>query len=320
MPLDSDGTIDGKTTIRGYLEKENIPYGLWAYPDNIKGLLRLFANTRTFNRIRGVYDHKAMQNIHVVTASGVGGGSLVYFNITEKPEPLVYKNWAIQNDNIKLDSKCSYRDIYGVDAEKFVEDFVDIDNKVFDYFDITEKFIGVNTITTTAGLGKFKLPRTKAFQNAAKVINSSTHKLMNEQDLNARLSITDVKDGLFSNPHPSKAEKMKYSKENNVCQRQGRCGLGCIPGARHTLNKQLYTSISKGKPIDIFPLCKVDRIEENSKEVDEYKDYKYKIFFKDFRDTANGTDRIIKAKQIILSAGTLGSTEVLLRIKRETSA
>ena len=84
MPSTSDGTIDGKPTIREYLEKENIPYGLWAYPDNIKGLLRLFANTRTFNSVRGLYDHKAMQNVHVVTASGVGGGSLVYFNLTCK--------------------------------------------------------------------------------------------------------------------------------------------------------------------------------------------------------------------------------------------
>ncbi len=107
---------------------------------------------------------------------------------------------------------------------------------------------------------------------------------MNEQSLNAKLSITNINDGLFNNSHPTKAEKTKYSKENNVCQRQGRCGLGCIPYARHTLNKQLYDAISNGKPIDIFPLCKVgDHIEENNKDDNDNDDnmsYKsQKIFF-----------------------------------------
>ncbi len=164
MPATSDGTIDEKPTIREYLEKENIPYGVWAYHDNINGIFRLFANTRTFNSIRGLYDHKAMQNVHVVTASGVGGGSLVYFNLTARPDPQVYKNWAIQNEEISLDSKYSFQDIYGKDADRFTEDSTDIDKKIFDYFDIAEKFIGVNTITTTAGLGNSNFQEPKHFK------------------------------------------------------------------------------------------------------------------------------------------------------------
>ncbi len=45
MPIDANSTTDGKPTIRQYLEENNIPYSTWAYPDNIKGLIRLFANT-----------------------------------------------------------------------------------------------------------------------------------------------------------------------------------------------------------------------------------------------------------------------------------
>src|SRR3989442_10293774 len=29
----------------------------------------------------------------------------------------------------------------------------------------------------------------------------------------------------------------------NYCERQGRCIVGCLPGARHTLNKQLLAAI-----------------------------------------------------------------------------
>ncbi len=333
MPSSPDGTIGSNpnpapgstssySTIREYLEKKNVPYSLWAYPDNFKGLLRVFANTRTFSPIRGLYDHKAMKNVHVVTASGVGGGSLIYFNITEKPDPIVYQNWAIQKDgNPSLDTQYSYNDIYGEEAAKdYVDTPAEADLKQFDYFDIAEQFIGVNKITTTAALGKFKLLRTKAFQDAAATQTKDfKYALMNPKDLDVSLSITDIGVDKIGAQHPSKAEKMKYSKENNVCQRQGRCGLGCIPGARHTLNKQLFNAIQKGKPLDIFPLCKVDHIEPIEKDDPMHtKGYKYKISFTDFSDdkrNGNGTPRVIKAKQVILAAGTLGSTEILLKSK-----
>ena len=32
----------------------------------------------------------------------------------------------------------------------------------------------------------------------------------------------------------------KYFAETNVCERQGRCAIGCIPGARHTNNKKIF--------------------------------------------------------------------------------
>jgi hypothetical protein len=104
----------------------------------------------------------------------------------------------------------------------------------------------------------------------------------------------------------------KYKKETNVCQRQGRCGLGCIPGARHTLNKQIYKAISDSKSLDVFPLCKVDHIEYTEK---NDSGYKYSVVLKDYRDLDEGIDEVINAKQVILSAGTLGSTEILLRSK-----
>lgn len=152
-----------------------------------------------------------MRNVHVITASGVGGGSLVYTNVTEKPDASVYKDWPTQSDNFPLDTKYSYNDIYGEEeAKNFVENPVDADKKIFDYFDLAENYIGVNRITTTDGLGKFKLPRARIFQNAANLINKTYHNIINDPkkdgngntladlDLDVRLSITDVQDGLFS--------------------------------------------------------------------------------------------------------------------------
>jgi cholesterol oxidase len=117
--------------------------------------------------------------------------------------------------------------------------------------------------------------------------------------------------------------------ETNICERQGRCGLGCIPGARHTLNKQIFSHINILKlPIDIHPLCQVLEVEELS----PGQEYKYAVKFLDYRDLIDKEDfspikelteqdkakitKVIKTNRVILSAGTLGSTELLLKSKK----
>ncbi|TLX90299.1 MAG: hypothetical protein E6K94_07700 [Thaumarchaeota archaeon] len=338
MPLTSDGTIDGTSTIREYLEKNNMPYSLWAYPNNTNGFLSLIGNTRIIDKVRGLYDYRKLKNVGVVTASGVGGGSLVYFNITERPEHSVYESWATQNEVDHLDTKYSPKEVYDANAINYVEKEEDIDKKSLDYFDIAQNFIGVNTITTNASMGKFKLPRTHAFQDAAQKISDQSGNIINDPrkdaggktipdenekpilDFDARLSISDIPSGLFAIDkenkvlHPTRPEINKYSRPNqtNSCQRQGRCGLGCIPGARHTLNKQLHNALTNPNiknNIDIFALCQVDRIEETKNN----PDYKYIIFFSDYADSQEPFPRQVLAKSLILAAGTLGSTEIMLR-------
>jgi hypothetical protein len=312
MPDNKEGTLDGKPTIRQYLNEDDMPYGTWAYPDDIKGLFNVFGNSRPINNIKGVYDYTAMKNVHVITASGVGGGSLVYTNVTEEPEECVYKDWPTQNDG-KIPLIPSSKDTHETK-----------------YFDMANKFIGVNSITTTAGIGRFKLPRAKVFQKAAK--SSKVNKnLMNTNSLDAKLSITDIPQELFDKDHghPTTEEIDKFSKEANVCQRQGRCVLGCIPGARHTLSKQIHKYLHEGKSLDVHPLCEVIDIGESSEQ-----DYKYKVKFLDYRDIIDlkdmprreltdqekkGITKMIKAKKVILAAGSLGSTEMLLKCKNSHS-
>jgi len=109
--------------------------------------------------------------------------------------------------------------------------------------------------------------------------------------LDAKLSITDISTDIF-NPtagHPSQEDIKKYTSamETNICERQGRCGLGCIPGARHTLNKQIFTHANILKlPIDVHPLCEVLEIEE----LPPGQGYKYAVKFIDYRDIINESD------------------------------
>src|SRR3989442_6541481 len=52
----------------------------------------------------------------------------------------------------------------------------------------------------------------------------------------------------------------------NYCERQGRCNVGCLPGARHTLNKQLLPAVLRG-PLDpqktpLFPNIELKNLAE----------------------------------------------------------
>ena len=285
-PDSPEGRADpNRPTMREILDQNHMPYNTWAYPDNLKGVFKILGSSRPINRIKGVYDYRTLGNVHIITASGVGGGSLVYANITERPHQNVYANWPVEHD--------------------------DYPRRLADFFDKAENFIGINKITTNAGLGGFKLPRASVFQAAAKAINSKYGNIVNIDSLDANLSITDVPRGLFAPDipptHPTSEEIKKYSKQANVCQRQGRCVLGCLPGSRHTLNRQIYSAISVGLPLDVYALCEVKNIETTDK-----PDYKYRVHFIDYRDSDQGKERSIYANLVILAAGSLGSTEILL--------
>jgi len=55
-----------KQTVREYLETHDMPYDIWAYPDNIEGIFKVFGNSTTVNKLKGLYDYRPMKNVHVL--------------------------------------------------------------------------------------------------------------------------------------------------------------------------------------------------------------------------------------------------------------
>jgi len=311
-------------SLRSFLVKNDFPFRTWAYPNDTKGMFTAIRNSRAANKIEGLYDFRRLKNVNIISGSGVGGGSLVYFNLTVKPDHDVYNNWPTEHDG---------------------------STSLEEYYPIAEDFIGVNPITTASAFSKppTKLPKSKVFQDAANRISDLTGDILNLKrgedgkpirdsngrallDADANLSITDLSKDVFKpdKGRPSQDDIKKYSAfiEKNICQRQGRCGLGCVPDSRHTLDKHLFNAIAKDHlPLDVNPLCEVLEIYEL-----EGEDHKYAIKFLDYRDIIdfddfspteelteqqrNSITKIIKTNNIILSAGTLGSTEILLKSKR----
>src|SRR5438067_5043995 len=95
---------------------------------------------------------------------------------------------------------------------------------------------------------------------------------------------------------------------HTFCERQGRCMLGCLPAARHTLNKTLVKFVfSKNSQVTLSPESEVRMI----KRVGDA----YEVTYIDRRGDANREPptKTVRAPQVFLAAGVLGTTEILLR-------
>ena len=328
-----------KPNMLEYLADNNAPYGFWAHPDNVEGLFKLLSMSRLIQR-KGLYDLRILSpQVSAITASGVGGGSLVYSNVTVRPHESVYKDWPTEKEG----------------------------KSIGEYFVQAEDFIGINKITTVAGLGNAMLERSKTFQEATdRLAKQQDSVIINKNDYSLNLAISDIPDKLFNyftldgynsltknsisqlTPEliaklaPDLAAKLtpdliaqftpddiknlgpdliaqlvpkvntKYqnSMEANVCERQGRCNLGCIPGARHTMNKKLFQALLQNKPLEVRPLC-----EANFIEFKEGENYPYIIHYKQFDKNDKASDKTIRANILVVCSGTLGTTELLQKSK-----
>src|SRR5262249_45670842 len=81
-----------KKPIPDYARENNQPVQYWARPDHREGLLDFFAALRSDLNKDGLYQYSMFKQAHILTASGIGGGSLIYSNVTLRPEPEILKD------------------------------------------------------------------------------------------------------------------------------------------------------------------------------------------------------------------------------------
>jgi len=97
------------------------------------------------------------------------------------------------------------------------------------------------------------------------------------------------------------------SQGNAICLREGRCMLGCLPSARHTLYKTIQVLAQRGKRVAVLPETKVSHVGRANG--------RYQVHF----ESHLSGDRRTYSKEsnvLILGAGVLGTNEILLRSHR----
>ena len=231
----------------------------------------------------GMLDYRAFEHIDVIQASGVGGGSLVYFNVHIRTPKEIFEDprWP-----------------KGVKRE------------VLDpYYDKARDMLEARQLTPPA---ERDMPaRTKAFIAAAERAGRKSE-----------LMEICVYTG------PEKINRQGIVQDG--CVYCGNCMLGCHVHAKNTLDLN-YIPLAEQNGAEVYPLHEVEKIEP----IHPVETNGYRVHFREFdlqsaepppltcdggrferrAPTREEVSRVgsVVGRKVIISAGSLGSTEILLR-------
>jgi cholesterol oxidase len=310
-----------------FLEKEHKqdpgkwPIQYWPRPNHNRGIASLLSMVKTNNAVieglrefigpfvfgkdrpQPLYRYSLFKDIDIVTASGVGGGSLIYANVSIKPRfddatqsfP-VMENWPLKLTKDDYDSATPQKQ-GAIDwmtkkrgkAQHIVTKFP-LPKELGPDFD--PRKLGPNQQF-------FYLGKSRALRDGSGVLGPDWKKTGDWEPLD-----------LAINEYDTTAQSGDFIGKNPPCERQGRCIQGCLPGARHTLNKTLINQVLSVKPnVTLESLADVRHISLRP-------DGRYEVVYKDLRENTDTEKRHV-AKIVIVSAGTLGSTAILLRSQED---
>lgn len=235
------------------------------------------------NKLYGMFDVWSFRNIAAVVSSGLGGGSLIYANVLIRKD----EKWFVKED-----------------LKKGGHEYWPVNRQELDpHYDRAEKMLNAQTYPFNHPPYN-NTPKTQALQFAAK-----------ELDLNwylPNLAVTFANDG----QKPITGEPIEENYQNlhhrtrYTCRLCGECDIGCNYGSKNTLDYNYLTEAQRhGAELKI--LCKVRYFEPN-----DGGGYKIHYVHYDLEGDGEEREQVITANQLILAAGSLGSTYLLLKSQK----
>ena len=371
------------------LKEKGQPVQFWSSQNHFRGFIDIFTRcfrrtkdvnifTRLFKRFRnedglldltrfgtrgflGLFGGKS-DGISVIRASGVGGGSLIYSNITIQPPDFIFEDarWVTSWDTAtrqKYYDRARHAISYSVvsmlkakeknkipmlkgatpEEEKVIKEILEnavntgLSNIVMRSPRLNPNWKvkpdpnnirGIKQITIKDGdpetppekQNRLWLDRARVFQTAMRDLTSDYGAV--------DLSINDLTPEMpFGPKDPPPNYPVDGSKAKNYCDRQSRCNVGCLPGARHTLNKQLMAAALGtpahpeplyGENLEIQALAEVDVIHALSG-----GGYEIRFIQRRKEDPSRFDKKKITADIVIVAAGCLGTNEIMLRSKQK---
>lgn len=384
-----------------FLANKGQPVQYWSSINNFRGFLDIFSRcfrrtkdenifTRLFKSLRnedGLFDFTIMgkrgflglfgrksDGVSVIRASGVGGGSLIYSNITIQPPDFIFKDprWSISWTDAEREHyfnfarHCiSFSVLSALEIKKGGGTFpymnperkmphVSVNSGLSNIAARTARLKphwtvvpdpnnptnqrGVKRLTinppAAAGAPPVKDRANDIWLDRARVFQTAVKGLTSDYGL-VDLSINDLTPEDSSLGLPGETFPFNYSQEQevNYCERQSRCNIGCLPGARHTLNKQLMRAIlgrpkrykAADQPVGVpggddelpdFDNLKLEALSEVDV-ITALPEGGYEVHYlkRDAAETWKTTELIVTADIVIVAAGCLGTNELLLRCK-----
>lgn len=209
-------------------------------------------------------------DVMTVTASGLGGGSLVYANVLMKPQESVFAGWP---------------DGYCIETLE-------------PYF---EKVLSMLEAQPLDKSSSYNTRRSDFFKSALPYLKRQEDEYDIEL-LDPQLAVR------FEGAFQGAQSTNQHGALQSSCNRCGECDIGCNSHAKNTLDLTYLTRASN-KELFEYPLEVRTQHEVISIQADQ-EFYRLSVL-----NRFSGEIEKIETKKVVLSAGSVGSTELLLRMK-----
>jgi cholesterol oxidase len=236
--------------------------------------------------LTGMYHYWSFKGIDALVSAGLGGGSLIYANVFLRKD----EKWFVQED--VNDGGYEYWPVTREDLDP--------------HYDRVESMIGLQRYPFEHEPYS-RTPKTNAFKYA-------TEQNGLEWFL-PPLAVTFGNEGEAPQPGQKIQEKLRnlHDRDRVTCQLCGECDVGCNFGAKNTLDYN-YLTHAKHQGAEIRTLCDVRTIEPRPG--GGYQVGYAALDADDGEASANGRPaplEMLTCDRLVLSAGTLGTTNLLLR-------
>jgi cholesterol oxidase len=227
----------------------------------------------------GMYHYWSFKGIDALVSAGLGGGSLIYANVFIRKD----ENWFVQED--MSDGGYEYWPVSRADLDPHydrVERMLKLQRYPFEH----EPYAST--------------PKTIAFKEAAEA-NGLEWFL-------PQLAVTFSNPGRPPVPGEAIEEELPnlYGRTRTTCQLCGECDVGCNYGSKNTLDYN-YLTHAKHHGAEIRTLADVRRIGPR-------EGGGYDVMYADLGEHPENPVRYeLTCDHLVLSAGTLGTTNLLLR-------
>lgn len=236
--------------------------------------------------LHGLFDVWSFSGIDAVVSSGLGGGSLVYANVMLRKDP----SWFRQLDP------------FGTGEEQWPVSYEDLEP----HYERVEKFLQVQTVPLDAP--GFDLAKAAALRDAAAADGGTWR----PAPLAVRFRGEDGRP-LLAGPLPEPTYGSLHGRPRRTCRLCGECDIGCNDGAKNTLD-HTYLAAASHEGAVISTRTEVRHVRRRD---DGRFDVGYVVHVPEAEgrslDPLSLPVRWVRASSVVVAAGTLGSTYLLLR-------
>jgi cholesterol oxidase len=222
----------------------------------------------------GWIDLRIMDQMWVAQGAGVGGGSLIYANISIDALPdVLASGWPSQIDAAGLAV----------------------------YYDRVARMLGSTPLPDTQLTPRFRLMR-EAAEKVGAAGRFRKVDLAVTFDEDWRPDLPNATEDRHSRPWVN-----AQGRQQGTCVHCGNCDIGCQVRAKNTLDLN-YLAAAEDSGAVIQPLALVSHLTDLGD--------RWRVHYDDLSE-GRRQPRTIETRQVILAAGSLGSTEILLRSRDE---